>query len=232
MIQNPAIPTSARGGVPRAVAVVTAWALVQTVVLLGPPPVLVLLPLLVVLSVGLFITAHDAMHGSVAPDHPRLNDAIGRLAAGLYAGFSFAHLKARHLRHHRDPTGPDDPDHPRVPGGPVGWYLAFMVEYATGAQLLRAAAAWWVLAAFLPEPRVLIGWVVPALLASVQLFAFGIYRVHHDPPGGWGADPYRARSERFPRWLSWLTCWHFGHHREHHRHPHLPWWALPDAPRA
>ncbi|MEO1268367.1 MAG: fatty acid desaturase, partial [Myxococcota bacterium] len=34
---------------------------------------------------GMFITAHDAMHGLVAPQHPRLNHAVGALAIGLFA---------------------------------------------------------------------------------------------------------------------------------------------------
>ena len=53
-------------------------------------------PLLVLaicwLNVGLFIIAHDCMHGSLAPNRPALNRWVGRLALGLYAGFSFDRL--------------------------------------------------------------------------------------------------------------------------------------------
>ncbi len=216
-------------GIARAVAVLSVWACVQVLVLLGPPWTLLLLPVLVFLYVGLFITAHDAMHGSLAPGRLRVNEALGTVAAGLYAGFSYRHLKSRHLRHHVDPTGPTDPDHHR--GSGPAWYLAFMGEYATVGQLIRAAAMFWCLRLVVPEPRVLVAWALPAVLSSVQLFYFGIWRVHHDPPGGWGDDPLKARSETFSPWWSFLTCWHFGHHREHHAHPHLAWWELPRAPR-
>ncbi len=39
------------------------------------------------LCVGLFIVAHDAMHGSLAPGQAKLNRLVGRLALLLYAGF-------------------------------------------------------------------------------------------------------------------------------------------------
>lgn len=39
------------------------------------------------LYTGLFITAHDAMHGAVVPGHPKINNAIGALALLCY-GFS------------------------------------------------------------------------------------------------------------------------------------------------
>ncbi|HYD98464.1 MAG TPA: fatty acid desaturase, partial [Alphaproteobacteria bacterium] len=27
--------------------------------------------------------------------------------------------------------------------------------------------------------------------------------------------------------VSLLTCYHFGHHHEHHLRPDVPWWRLP-----
>ncbi len=62
------------------------------------------------LSVGLFIVAHDSMHGSLAPFRPRLNLAVGRLALALYAGFSFDRLAPKHFAHHRHPGTAEDPD--------------------------------------------------------------------------------------------------------------------------
>jgi len=47
---------------------------------------------------GLFITAHDAMHGSVSPNH-RLNDFIGHLATTLFAFLSYR-------EHHESPHNP------------------------------------------------------------------------------------------------------------------------------
>src|SRR5918998_5859922 len=62
------------------------------------------------LSIGLFIVAHDCMHGSLAPFRPRLNLWIGRLCLGLYAAFSYDRLIAKHFAHHRAPGLPEDPD--------------------------------------------------------------------------------------------------------------------------
>ena len=63
-----------------------------------------IVPLLTWLYVGLFITAHDAMHALVAPRHRRLNDAVGRLAAQLYAQFDYDTLRVAHAEHHRAPA--------------------------------------------------------------------------------------------------------------------------------
>jgi len=41
-------------------------------------------------------------------------------------------------------------------------------------------------------------------------------------------DPHHALSSNFPPWLSLLTCYHFGYHREHHEAPGVPWWRLPE----
>jgi hypothetical protein len=53
---------------------------------------------------GLFITAHDAMHGAIAPKHPRLNLAIGRLALLIYGLFSYDRLLKAHRQHHHHPA--------------------------------------------------------------------------------------------------------------------------------
>ena len=53
------------------------------------------------LSVGLFIVAHDCMHGSLVPFRPAVNRSIGRLCLTLYAGFSYDDLNRKHHLHHR-----------------------------------------------------------------------------------------------------------------------------------
>ena len=64
----------------------------------------VFIPLLTWLYAAVFIIAHDAMHALVAPRHRRLNDAVGRLAAVLYAQFDYDALRVAHAEHHRAPA--------------------------------------------------------------------------------------------------------------------------------
>ena len=52
------------------------------------------------LYTGLFICSHDAMHGTLAPNHPKLNDMIGRIILFYYAGFRFDKMKSAHMDHH------------------------------------------------------------------------------------------------------------------------------------
>jgi len=55
---------------------------------------------------GLFITAHDAMHGLVLPKKRRLNDLVGTFCALAFAGFDYKLLHAAHWRHHAHPASP------------------------------------------------------------------------------------------------------------------------------
>lgn len=53
---------------------------------------------------GLFITAHDAMHGLVAPKHAMVNRRMGQLCAGAFAAFSYDLLLVSHRQHHAHPA--------------------------------------------------------------------------------------------------------------------------------
>ncbi len=181
------------------------------------------------LYTGLFITAHDAMHGTVAPDFPRLNRAVGAVAVGLYALFSFKHLKKEHWRHHDHPATEEDPDfHDGDNDGVIRWYLRFMTTYVTVVQLIGMAVVFNVLQYLvgIPASNLVVFWVAPALLSTVQLFYFGTVLPHRRPEQGY-ADEHRAQSNDFSPLLSFLTCYHFGYHWEHHERPDLPWWYLP-----
>ena len=181
------------------------------------------------LHTGLFITAHDAMHGTVAPNSPRLNSWVGTMAVTLYALFSYRKLHHKHHEHHARPGIPGaDPDfHDGARRGFWAWYAHFVWSYVGVLQILGMAFVFNVLSHGLhvAEPRLVLFWVVPALLSTLQLFYFGTYLPHREPHAC--DDPHRARSNAYPAWLSFLTCYHFGYHREHHEHPHVPWWALP-----
>ena len=79
------------------------------------------------LYTGLFITAHDAMHGAVCQTRPRVNNTIGTIAVRLYALFSYRKLLAKHWAHHRAPASGTDPDfHDGEHSGFLMWYLSFI----------------------------------------------------------------------------------------------------------
>ena len=103
-------PDYAYCGLGAAACVMGAWAaalwfaLCSVDVAGAPRWAVVFIPLLTGLYVGVFITAHDAMHVLVAPRHRRLNDVVGRLAALLYAQFDYDALRVAHAEHHRAPA--------------------------------------------------------------------------------------------------------------------------------
>ena len=181
------------------------------------------------LFTGLFITAHDGMHGTICPRYPRLNHAVGALAVALYAAFDYRALRAAHKHHHATPATPgQDPDfhdgqHPQL----VRWYLTFMGRYLRVWQVVVMAVVFNVLQHLggVPVENLLLFWVVPALLSTVQLFVVGTWLPHRGPPEG----PHRARTLALPVGLSLLACYHFGYHLEHHERPGVPWWRLPQA---
>lgn len=188
------------------------------------------------LSTGLFIVAHDCMHGSLVPDRPRVNRAIGTAALGAYAGLSFATLLPQHHAHHAAPGTEHDPDfHVGAPRHGPRWFAAFVRTYYTHTQIGRitlAASVYLLLGASLAN--ILVFWAIPALLALVQLFVFGTYLPHRHEAAPF-ADRHQARSTALSPLASLVTCFHFGgYHHEHHLHPGTPWWRLPSlrAPRA
>ena len=184
------------------------------------------------LSVGLFITAHDAMHGSLAPHRPRLNWLVGQLCVGVYAGFSYQRLLRSHHNHHKYAGTADDPDYDENhPSRFWLWYLTFFREYFGWREfaLISTAATIYVFVLGADIGRLLVFWALPALLSSVQLFYFGTYLPHHVKHDEVFHDDHNARSNDFGWLASFLTCFHFGYHHEHHTNPEVPWWRLPEA---
>lgn len=181
------------------------------------------------LSTGLFIIAHDCMHGSLAPGWPRLNRVVGTLCLGAYAGLSYGALLPKHHAHHAAPGTESDPDfHCAAPRRALPWFGSFFRNYYTHGQILRitvAAIIYLLLGASLLN--IVVFWAVPALLALGQLFVFGTYLPHRrgDQPF---ADAHQARSSTLRPVFSLMTCFHFGaYHHEHHLSPGTPWWRLP-----
>ena len=102
-------------GLAIALTILVTWGLhlwwTLTRVSLDSPLVIPHVMLQTFLNVGLFITAHDAMHRSLAPDYRRVNDALGAIALFVYGGFLWSQLREGHFAHHAHPVTPEDPDY-------------------------------------------------------------------------------------------------------------------------
>lgn len=185
------------------------------------------------LSVGMFIVAHDAMHGSLAPGRGRLNAAIGTVILFLYAGFGWRRMRDAHFDHHRHVGTADDPDFNAEDSRSFWpWYMLFLKRYF-GWQSM--AWVWSVVLVYyfaldVPPENIGLLYGLPAIASSVQLFYFGTYRPHRHDDSGF-PDAHNARSNDFGSIASLFSCFHFGYHHEHHLSPGTPWWALPKAHR-
>ena len=186
------------------------------------------------LHTGLFILAHDAMHGSLMPAYPKVNDWAGRFVLMIYSFLSFGHMTECHHQHHRTPAQESDPDF--YPASFWPWYIHFMRGYVQNGQ---GALIFWGMSLFfyplilifhVPLLNAVLFWLLPQGLSSLQLFYFGTYRPHKTPPGG-HTNAHRAVSSSVPPLLSFLSCYHFDYHWEHHQYPHLPWYKLPSVRR-
>lgn len=187
------------------------------------------------LSVGVFIVAHDAMHGSLLPGAKRINAVIGAVLLFLYAGFAWRTLRDAHFTHHRLAGHQGDPDFDENnPASFARWYATFLRRYFSWRSLVFlhcvVALYWLVFDVWFVQLFVLYG--LPALLSSLQLFYFGTFRPHNHSDAVPFADRHNARTNDFGALASLATCFHFGYHLEHHRRPDVPWWALPRAKRA
>ena len=183
------------------------------------------------LYAGMFIVAHDTMHGSFVPNRAKLNAVIGTCIMFVYAGFDWKKMRLAHLAHHEYPGTPNDPDfNAENPTHFWPWYLKFFLTYFGLRQILILVGftlTYILLGA--PYINTIVMWAVPAILSSVQLFYFGTYLTHrHASPF---PDHHNARSNEFSSLMSLLSCFHFGYHHEHHLFPHEPWWRLPARKR-
>lgn len=225
-----------------------SWAVLLPTTLSHLSPVLVVVAVLLrtLLQTGLFIVAHDAMHGSLWPQRPGANRPIGQLALLLYAALPYGRCQRNHGLHHRHAGTAGDPDH-HLEGQPGlwRWYGRFMAAYLTAGQLTVLVLCWLALAALAwpvsasPLANVALYGVLPTLLSSAQLFLVGTFLPHRASSSDRGCAPlaspecarHEPRSLNWPVWLSLLSCYHFGYHWEHHAHPHLAWHELPTVRR-
>jgi len=173
---------------------------------------------------GLFITAHDAMHGTVAKNR-KLNDFIGHLATTLFAFLSYKILSKKHYLHHQFPATEDDPDFSPRSNNFLVWWFIFMKNYTTWWQIVLMAVTFNILLIWFSEVQLLAFWVIPAILSTFQLFFFGTYLPHRRPFSE-EMKPHNSRSLRKNHLAAMLSCYFFGYHWEHHNSPTTPWWKL------
>ena len=183
------------------------------------------------LYTGLFIVAHDTMHGSLIAGNDRLNAVIGTTILFIYAGFNWRKMREAHHDHHTYSGTDKDPDfNAQNPHKFWPWYMKFFLTYFGWKQVLILfgfTVTYIILGA--SYLNTIIMWAVPAILSSVQLFYFGTYRTHRHADAF--PDAHNARTNEFNALTSLLSCFHFGYHHEHHLFPHEPWWRLPRRKR-
>jgi beta-carotene ketolase (CrtW type) len=171
------------------------------------------------LYTGLFITAHDAMHGTVSSSKTA-NQLIGKTCTALYAAFSFNKLYQKHHQHHRHVHSENDPDF--HDGTFISWYIKFMKEYLSVWQIVIMAISFNVLKLWVEEVNLVLFWIIPSLLSTLQLFYFGTWLPHH----GEHDNKHYSRSQTKNHISAFFSCYFFGYHYEHHDSPAVPWWLL------
>lgn len=230
-----------QSGILLAIIVISLW-LSSLIILLSInisqlPWFLIILAVLLraFLHTGLFITAHDAMHGTVFPQHRQVNDFIGSFATRMYVFLPYKLLLEKHRQHHQYPASAKDPDFCEDGSENVFlWYISFMKGYLEGKQswviFIGMSLVFYplLLGLHIPLTNLILFWLLPILLSSIQLFYFGIFLPHRQPKEGY-TNRHRAKSSNFSVICSFLTCYHFGYHWEHHEYPHLPWYKLPSV---
>ncbi len=177
------------------------------------------------LYTGLFITAHDSMHGSISSNRA-VNTFFGQVSLWLFAAFTYRRMFTKHMEHHRYSGTEQDPDY-SIHQNPIRWFFSFFFTYITVLQMLTMALLFNVGRYIfgIPIANLVLFWVIPAFLGTFQLFYFGTYAPHklpHTP----NMAPHNARTQKRNHLWAMVSCWFFGYHWEHHEHPRTPWWIL------
>jgi beta-carotene ketolase (CrtW type) len=176
------------------------------------------------LYTGLFITAHDAMHGTVSKNR-FINKSIGSISTLLFAGLSYNKLIKNHFKHHKNPGEEADPDFYTKSQNFFIWWGTFLWRYTTITQLIIMAIVFNVLKIWFNEISIILFWIIPAFLGTFQLFFFGTY-LPHKYPHTEKMQPHKARTQKRNHLWAMLSCYFFGYHYEHHESPKTPWWKL------
>lgn len=172
------------------------------------------------LYTGLFITAHDAMHGVVA-SNKKLNHTIGWLAAMLFSYNFYWRLFPNHHKHHQHVATEEDPDY-HASNRFLPWYFSFILNYVNIWQILLMAVTYNLLKLIFPVSNLVLFWMLPAVLSTLQLFYFGTYLPHR----GSHHNKHHSGTLASNHIWAFLSCYFFGYHYEHHEAPNTPWWRL------
>jgi beta-carotene ketolase (CrtW type) len=172
------------------------------------------------LYTGLFITAHDAMHG-VLSSNKRLNHGIGWVSAILFSFNFYWKLFPKHHEHHKHVATDNDPDYHHS-NRFFPWYFSFITTYVNLWQVLLMALTFNLLKLFIPQENLIFFWILPAILSTLQLFYFGTYLPHRGVP----ENKHHSVSQQKNHVWAFLSCYFFGYHYEHHDSPNTPWWRL------
>jgi beta-carotene ketolase (CrtW type) len=176
------------------------------------------------LFTGLFITGHDAMHGTVSR-YRAVNNATGFFTVFLFAGMWYPQLVKNHRLHHQFPGTVKDPDYSPGNQNFFAWWGRFMMKYLTLVQLVIMAILYNVLKIWFSDSQILLFWVLPAVLSTFQLFYFGTYLPHRNPHTK-DMEPHNARTQKKNHPWAMISCYFFGYHYEHHENPEVPWWKI------
>ncbi len=172
------------------------------------------------LYTGLFITAHDAMHGLVS-ENKKLNHAMGWFSALLFSFNFYWKLFPKHHEHHRFVATDKDPDYHHSDNFFL-WYFSFVRQYVTLLQIGLMAITFNLLKLILPTENLIVFWMLPAVLSTFQLFYFGTYLPHR----GESDNVHHSSSQSKNHLWAFISCYFFGYHYEHHDSPGTPWWRL------
>lgn len=184
------------------------------------------------LHTGLFILAHDSMHGNLIPRDRRLNDLIGNIAVSIYGFLPYEHCRKNHTDHHQYPSQSGDPDFHGGLAHPFFWYCKFIREYfplrSLFTFLINMSIIFWglIIVFHVSMINLVLFWLVPLVLSSLQLFYFGTYLPHRHTYNNPNFSPRLVSNVYLNVW-SFVSCYNFGHyHWEHHEYPKTPWYRL------
>ena len=148
------------------------------------------------LFTGIFITAHDAMHGLILPSYSSLNKYIGIICVKLYAFFDYDLLLKAHNDHHcHSGQLHHDPDYHEYEYDEkwktiIVWFCCFMKEYGSIKSLILRGWIYNLLTLYFGYSHLEMNlfWSLPSILSAMQLWYFGTYLVHRKNHGNYNGN--------------------------------------------